>query len=116
MARNIFDDLLPSSHVLDAFVATHVLGWQGVRWQPTDNVSLGICPGGTAETSVPRFTEREDLVASVQAALHGLGHSVETTPVPEGWRVQVDAEAVTMRRLPQALCAAAWRVLHREGE
>jgi hypothetical protein len=72
---------------------------------------VGKPPGGTAESQVPRFTEREDLVAVVQAGLHSLGYCVQATPVPEGWRVQVGATAATLRTLPLALCASVWQAL-----
>ncbi len=110
MTKTIFDDLLPPPHDLDAFVATHVMGWQGVRWHHVHDAYVGKRPGGTAETPVPRFTEREELVTSVKAALHGLGYCVQATPVPEGWRVQVDDTAATSRTLPMALCASVWRL------
>ena len=111
----MFDDLLPPLHELDAFVATEVLGWQGVRWHDSHAGYVGTCPGGTTETPVPTFTQREDLVDAVQAALRGLGYRIEATPVPEGWRVQVDDAPATSRRLPFALCAAAWQALDRQG-
>jgi hypothetical protein len=62
MTRTIFDDLLPPSRDLDAFIATHVLGWQEVRWHQRHNVYVGKSPGSTTESQVPRFTEQDDLV------------------------------------------------------
>ena len=108
----MFDDLLPPLHDLDAFVATHVLGWQSVHWQPADRIYVGNAPDQALETPVPRLTERDEWVEELTAALNGLGLPVGTTPVPEGWRVQVGAAAVTNRSLPFALCAAVWRAWH----
>lgn len=105
----MFDDMLPPLHDLDAFVAMHVLGWQAVRWLPAEHVYMGKAPGHTLETSVPSLTEHMEHVCEVTSALRRLGCQVETTPVPEGWRVQVNDAAVTSRSLPFALCAAVWR-------
>jgi hypothetical protein len=113
MTKTIFDDLLPPPRDLDAFVAIHVLGWQGVRWHQGHNVYVGTDPESTVESQVPRFTEQQDLVTAIQTALYRLGYSVQATPVPEGWRVQVGETAATSRTLPLALCAAVWHVLHR---
>lgn len=112
MTHNIFDNLLPSPHELDAFVAAHVMGWQGVRWLPAQAVYVGTRPDDTGEVPVPRFTEREDLVDSVQTALQSLGRGVQITPVPEGWRVQVDEAAATLWSRPLALCASVWQAWH----
>jgi hypothetical protein len=111
MIKTLFDDLLPPPHDLDAFIATHVLGWQEVRWHPEDHVYVGKGPESTAESQVPRFTEQEDLATALQSALHRLGYNVQATPVPEGWRVQVGNTAATLRTLPLALGAAVWRAL-----
>ncbi|HEY7493263.1 MAG TPA: hypothetical protein VIH59_19395 [Candidatus Tectomicrobia bacterium] len=111
MRRTIFDDLLPPPRELEAFIATHVLEWQEVRWHQRHSVYVGKSPGSTLESQVPRFTEREDLVTTVQTALHRLGYDVQATPVPEGWRVQVGEAAATLRTLPLALCASVWRAL-----
>jgi hypothetical protein len=73
---------------------------------------VGTHPDKAVETPVPQFTEREDLVESVLAALQGLGHGVQITPVPEGWRVQVDAAAATLWSRPLALCASVWQAWH----
>lgn len=108
----MFDDMLPPLHDLDAFVATHVLGWQSVRWQAAEHIYVGKAPDQTSETPVPRLTERDTWVDEIIAALSRLALPVETTPVPEGWRVQVGEAAVTNRSLPFALCAAAWRAWH----
>jgi hypothetical protein len=112
MTHSIFDDLLPSPRALDAFVAAHVMGWQDVRWHPAQAVYVGTCPDETVAIPVPQFTEREDLVDSVQTALQSLGHDVQITPVPEGWRVQVDEAAATMWSRPLALCASVWQAWH----
>lgn len=111
MIQSIFDDLLPPPRELDAFIAVHILQWQEVRWDQGHAMYVGKPPGSTAESQVPRFTEREDLVATVRAALHSLGTGVQATPVPEGWRVQVGDAAATSRTLPLALCASVWRAL-----
>ncbi len=103
--------MLPRPQELEAFIATHVLGWHEVHWHPTHDGYVGKRPHTTVETPVPRFTEHEDLVAPVQAALQRLGHRVQATPVPEGWRVQVDEAAATSRMRPLALCASVWRAL-----
>ena len=108
----MFDDMLPPLHDLDAFVATHVLGWQSVRWQAENRLYMGKAPDHAWETAVPRLTERDEWVSVVTAALRRLDVPVETTPVPEGWRVQVGEAAVTNRSLPFALCAAVWRAWH----
>lgn len=112
MTSSIFDDLLPPPHALDAFVATHVMGWQGVRWHPAQAVYVGMEPNDAVEAPVPQFTEREDLVDSVQTALQRLGHGVQITPVPEGWRVQVNEAAATLWSRPLALCASIWQAWH----
>ena len=109
--KSIFDDLLPPPGALDAFIATHVLGWQDVRSCEKFDVYVGQEPGSTAESQVPRFTEREDLVAAVRAALHSHGYCMQATPVPEGWRVQVGNTAATSRTLPLALCVCVWQAL-----
>jgi hypothetical protein len=111
MIQGIFDDLLPPPRELDAFIAAHVLQWQEVRWDQGYDMYVGKPPGSPAESQVPRFTEREDLVAAVRVALHSLGYCVQATPVPEGWRVQVGNAAATLRTLPLALCASVWRAL-----
>jgi hypothetical protein len=108
----MFDDLLPPLHDLDGFVATHVLGWQALRWLPAQRTYVGRAPDDAMETPVPRLTERDEWVHEVMAALRRLDFPVDTTPVPEGWRVQVGEAAVTNRSLPFALCAAAWRAWH----
>lgn len=110
----MFDDLLPPLHTLDAFVAAEVLGWQEVRWDDPRAVYVGKRPDETTETLVPNFTQREDCIDAVQAALRHLGCRIEATPVPEGWRVQVNDAAVTSRLRPFALCAAAWQALGRQ--
>jgi hypothetical protein len=112
MTDSIFDDLLPPPRELGAFVATHVMGWQGVRWDPAQAVYVGTGPDDGVEVPVPLFTEREELVDSVQTALQALGHGVQITPVPEGWRVQVDEAAATLCSRPLALCASVWQAWH----
>jgi hypothetical protein len=109
MTNSIFDDLLPPPHELEAFVAARVMGWQGVHWHPAQAVYVGTGPDDAVEVPVPQFTEREELVASVQTALQSLGHGVQITPVPEGWRVQVDEAATTLWSRPLALCASVWQ-------
>ena len=111
MIQSIFDDLLPSPRELDAFIATHVLQWQEVHCDQGHDMYVGKPPESTTESQVPRFTEQEDLVATVRAALHRLGYCVQATPVPEGWRVQAGNAAATSRTLPLALCASAWQAL-----
>ena len=111
MSPSLFDDLLPPFHELDAFVATHVMGWSEVRWHRERRVYIGRRPGSTVDTPVPLYSEQDDLAPSVLATLEQLGHGVQTSPVPEGWRVQVDEAAATLRTLPMALCAAVWRAL-----
>ncbi|MDH3603499.1 MAG: hypothetical protein OEU26_28130 [Candidatus Tectomicrobia bacterium] len=64
---------------------------------------MGKPPGRTAETLVPQLTMREDLVDGVKTTLRRLGFRVEATPVPEGWRVQIEEAVVTSRTL--ALCS-----------
>ena len=108
----MFDDMLPPLADLDAFVATHVLGWQALRWLPAQHTYVGQAPDNPLETPVPRLAERDEWVCEVMAALRRLDFPVEATPVPEGWRVQVDEAAVTNRSLPFALCAAVWRAWH----
>ena len=115
MIQSIFDDLLPPPRDLDAFVATHVLGWQGVRWACEHAVYVGKRPGDTVETPVPQLTMREDLVDEVQAGLSRLGFRVEATPVPEGWRVQIEEAVVTSRTLALTLCSTIWRALQKDS-
>jgi len=112
MTDSIFGNLLPPPRELDAFVATQVMGWQDIRWHPAQAVYVGTHPDDTVETPVPQFTEREDLVDSVLTALQGLGHGVQITPVPEGWRVQVNEAAATLWSRPLALCASVWQAWH----
>ncbi|MGQ4806790.1 hypothetical protein NKDENANG_00125 [Candidatus Entotheonellaceae bacterium PAL068K] len=69
MTKAIFDDLLSPPRGLNAFITTQVLGWQGVRWHQAYDADVGKRPGATLETRVPRFTQQEDLVEPVQAAL-----------------------------------------------
>jgi len=109
--KSIFDDLLPPFGALDAFIATQVLGWQDVHVDQEPDVYVGKEPGSTAESQVPRFTARDDLVAVVSAALQRHGYGMDATPVPEGWRVQVGNAAATSRTLPLALCMSAWQAL-----
>jgi hypothetical protein len=109
--KSIFDDLLPPFGALDAFIATHVLGWQDVRVYQEPDVYVGKEPGSTVESQLPRFTEREDLVAAIRAALQSHGYGMQATPVPEGWRVQVGNAAATSRTLPLALCMSVWQAL-----
>jgi hypothetical protein len=112
MTDSIFDNLLPPPRELDAFVAAQVMGWQDVRWHPAQAVYVGTQPDDAVEIPVPQFTEREDLVDSVLTALQGLGHGVQITPVPEGWRVQVNEAAATLWSRPLALCASVWQAWH----
>ena len=92
-------------------MAAHVLGWQSVHWHQGYHDYVGQEPGCTVESRVPRFTEQDDLMATIQTALQQLGYEVQATPVPEGWRVQVDGAAATLRTLPLALCASVWRAM-----
>lgn len=109
--KSIFDDLLPPLGALDAFIATHVLGWQDVHVDQGPDVYVGKEPGSTAQSQVPRFTEREDFVTAIRAALQRHGYDMDATPVPEGWRVQVGNAAATSRTLPLALCMSVWQAL-----
>lgn len=109
MTGSIFDDLLPPPRDLEVFIATHVLRWQNIRWHQEHHDYVGQEPGCAVESQVPRFTEQDDLLSTVQTALQRLGYEVQATPVPEGWRVQVGDAVATLRTLPLALCASVWR-------
>ena len=112
----IFDDMLPPLADLDAFVASHVLGWVRVRWSSEDANYVGFCPGSKVETPVPELTMRADLVEEVRTRLMYLGYQVQATPVPEGWRVQIEESVVTSRTHSLALCSTIWRAFQQDSD
>lgn len=107
----------PPDRELDAYVATHLCGWEGVRWHDGLRGYIGWAPGAPAGGSVPRFSYDPALTGQLLTQLLQHGYAVSLHPHGDVVAAEIQGDARQRVRgysIPQTLCQALWRVMEAE--